>query len=91
MKIRELAEWCKTTFRSYQAPKESTISLCFQTEPSASLLHKLETSCPPNVMRQSSIYALAVRYLEMQTKLLVFEWGYAMVNIKAIFNDELLR
>ncbi len=55
IKIRELAEWCKTTFRLDQAPKESTISLWFQPETRASLLHKLEAECYPHVVRQKSI------------------------------------
>ena len=56
MKFRELAEWCKTTFKLDQAPAECTVSLWFKAETRAELLHKLENECSPHVRNMKALY-----------------------------------
>lgn len=87
MKFRELAEWCKTTFKLDQAPAECTVSLWFKAETRAELLHKLENECSPHVRNMKALYP--VRFQDLEAKLV--QWFHDMENRKVILTDNLLR
>jgi len=87
MTHRELADWCKTTFKFDQAPAESTVASWFHEETKAGLLFRLENEHSGYVRQQKSLYP--VRFRELEEKL--GQWFHSMENRKAILSDHLIQ
>jgi len=87
MKLLELADWCKTTFKYDRAPAESTVSLWLKPATKSFLLKKLEEECSPYVLKHKTIHT--VRFPEIESRLI--EWFHAMENRGAVLTDQLLQ